>query len=158
MQLNQSCARQYQWVLESRDRLFTYLETLPAEILLREVPGFSNSGSIRNLLVHVANVYQHWAGTIALNKEIPYAAYEQCTTIARIRSLYSTIDPLVNELLRKKTLINEQIPFSLNQEQRFTSLFRIFTHVVTHEFHHKGQILTISRLMGYAPVDTDIIH
>ena len=34
----------------------------------------------------------------------------------------------------------------------------IFADVTTHEFHHKGQILSISRHLGYVPVDTDIIR
>ncbi|MCB0535444.1 MAG: hypothetical protein KDD14_24780 [Saprospiraceae bacterium] len=35
---------------------------------------------------------------------------------------------------------------------------RLFTHIVTHEFHHKGQILSLSRHLGYTPVDTDIMR
>jgi uncharacterized damage-inducible protein DinB len=35
---------------------------------------------------------------------------------------------------------------------------QLFTHVITHEFHHKGQILTMSRTLGYIPVDTDVIR
>jgi uncharacterized damage-inducible protein DinB len=34
----------------------------------------------------------------------------------------------------------------------------LFTHVITHEFHHKGQVLTMSRLLGYTPVDTDVVR
>ena len=34
----------------------------------------------------------------------------------------------------------------------------LFTHVITHEFHHKGQLLTLSRILGYVPPDEDIIH
>ena len=157
-QLNQHCTLQYQWVTESRNRLLLYLETLAPGMLLQEVPSFSNGGSIRNLLVHVANVYQHWTGIIALNKAITYAAYEDFTDIPQVRILYGTIDSLITELLQQEALAATQVPFSLNKEQRTTSLFRIFTHVITHECHHKGQILTISRLMGYTPVDTDIIH
>jgi uncharacterized damage-inducible protein DinB len=36
--------------------------------------------------------------------------------------------------------------------------FKLFTHTITHEFHHKGQILTLSRQLGYTPVDTDIMR
>lgn len=157
-QLNPHCILQYQWVTESRERLLHYLESLPPETLLRTIPSFSNGGSIRNLLVHVANVYQHWAGIIALNKAINYATYEAYTAIPQIRDLYHSIDSLINELLQQEALAVTQVPFILNNEQRTTSLFRVFTHVITHEFHHKGQILTISRLMGYTPIDTDMIH
>ena len=34
----------------------------------------------------------------------------------------------------------------------------LFTHVLTHEFHHKGQILVLGRAWGYEPVDTDVLR
>ncbi len=57
-----------------------------------------------------------------------------------------------------------------NFEEPFTAMIKhrdltmtltpmhLYTHVITHEFHHKGQILTMSRLLGYIPVDTDVIR
>jgi uncharacterized damage-inducible protein DinB len=33
----------------------------------------------------------------------------------------------------------------------------LFTQAVTHEFHHKGQIVTIARQLGYQPVETDLV-
>ncbi len=33
----------------------------------------------------------------------------------------------------------------------------LFTHTVTHEFHHKGQIIGICRHLGYPTPDTDLI-
>ena len=36
--------------------------------------------------------------------------------------------------------------------------FRLFTHVVTHEFHDKGQILSLTRHLGFVPVDTDVMR
>ncbi|TDH29325.1 hypothetical protein EXU57_00555 [Segetibacter sp. 3557_3] len=35
---------------------------------------------------------------------------------------------------------------------------QVYTHVITPEFHHKGQVLTLSRQQGYIPADTDIIR
>ncbi|RZL05047.1 MAG: hypothetical protein EOO89_27250 [Pedobacter sp.] len=39
-----------------------------------------------------------------------------------------------------------------------TDSYSIFTHVITHEFHHKGQSMTMSRLLGHTPPDTDILR
>ncbi|MBZ4187526.1 DinB family protein [Niabella beijingensis] len=158
MKRSEYCTAQYGWIKNSREVLLTYLEALKPGELEREFPSFSNGGSIRNLLVHIANVYQHWVGIIALHKEISYAAYGDFKSIDAIRSLYYSIDELITELLKKETLTAHNIPFSLNNVQRTTSFFQIFSHATTHEFHHKGQVLTISRLMGYTPADTDIIH
>lgn len=32
------------------------------------------------------------------------------------------------------------------------------THVMTHEFHHKGKIMTMGRMLGYTPPDADVIR
>ena len=34
----------------------------------------------------------------------------------------------------------------------------LFTHVITHEFHHKGQIASMSRHLGYLPPDTAVLR
>ncbi len=33
----------------------------------------------------------------------------------------------------------------------------LFTHTMTHEFHHKGQIATMGRMKGHIPPDLDLI-
>jgi uncharacterized damage-inducible protein DinB len=33
---------------------------------------------------------------------------------------------------------------------------QIFTQPFTHEFHHKGQLVLMCRLLGYIPPDTDV--
>ncbi|RSK47607.1 hypothetical protein EI291_14730 [Hymenobacter rigui] len=41
--------------------------------------------------------------------------------------------------------------------QPFSTL-HVFTHIIRHEFHHKGQMLNMSRQLGCTPVDTDAIR
>ena len=38
------------------------------------------------------------------------------------------------------------------------TVLELFTHMITHEFHHKGQIMTMCRLLGHVPPDTDAIR
>ncbi|MFD1258691.1 DinB family protein [Mucilaginibacter terrae] len=37
-------------------------------------------------------------------------------------------------------------------------MLQIFTHTITNEFHHKGQILIIFRLLGQTPPGSDMIR
>ncbi|TKC09723.1 DinB family protein [Pedobacter frigoris] len=39
-----------------------------------------------------------------------------------------------------------------------TDAYGIFTDVITHEFHHKGQAMTMARLLGHIPPDTDVMR
>jgi uncharacterized damage-inducible protein DinB len=78
-----------------------------------------------------------------------------------IKLLFEQVDFIVQEFLEKysddyqvsltKTIPRKGIKLILTPLQ-------LFTHVITHEFHHKGQILTMSRLLGYIPADTDVIR
>jgi uncharacterized damage-inducible protein DinB len=34
----------------------------------------------------------------------------------------------------------------------------ILLHVITHAFHHKGQIVAMLRILGYPAPDTDLQH
>jgi uncharacterized damage-inducible protein DinB len=52
----------------------------------------------------------------------------------------------------------ETIHFIINGRNETATPLQLFTHVITHEFHHKGQILSRCRQLGYVPVDTDILR
>lgn len=78
-----------------------------------------------------------------------------------IRNIYSGVDHLMLEFIDAYgpswgQMINGRA--SQNRVEMNVSVLKLFTHVTTHEFHHKGQILTISRLHGYTPADTDVIR
>ena len=38
-----------------------------------------------------------------------------------------------------------------------TTRIWLLTHTETHEFHHKGQIASMARHLGYVPPNTDLI-
>lgn len=56
------------------------------------------------------------------------------------------------------TDLNNAIAYKLEGVERHVTSLELFSHVITHEYHHKGQVLSISRHLGYTPVDTDIIR
>ncbi|ANH80216.1 damage-inducible protein DinB [Niabella ginsenosidivorans] len=152
------CSTEYDFVKEARNQLFTYCSTIQPADFIKEVAPFGRGGSMRNLLVHIANVYEHWIGNIALKQPVPYSGYDQFYHIEQVVSLYTTIDELMTCFLQESEDLEAVIPFELNGVKSKATLLKIFTHTITHEFHHKGQIHSISRSLGYTPVDTDIIH
>jgi len=149
---------QYEWVKQSRKILFKYCSTIIDTDLLKENSTFSR-GSIRNLLVHIANTYEFWIGNRYLNKEISFTKYESIVTINDVKSLFSEVDALVAEFLNDMVKHDRnEIEIEYKGEKMLVEPFKLFTHVITHEFHHKGQILSFSRHLGYTPVDTDIMR
>lgn len=150
---------QYELVKESRQTLFDFCDILDASDLVTENSSFGRGGSARNLLVHIANTYEFWIGSCALKKNIVYTTYASKNTLNDIRSLFDDIDLLMQDFLELflKMPIN-QITYEINGIRNTSMPFKIFTHVITHEFHHKGQILSLCRHLGYTPIDTDIMR
>jgi uncharacterized damage-inducible protein DinB len=157
--MRDTLAQQYNMMTSSRSALLDYCETLSTAHFLQEVNGFGRGGSIRNLLVHVANTYEYWISTHCFAKNTVYTPYESILDVTQCRQLYNTINELVNELLQSfEGNYAKLISSSNTRGVTDASPLKVFTHVTTHEFHHKGQILSISRHLGYTPVDTDVIR
>lgn len=157
--LAQLCNTQYKLVKGSRAVLLDYCRSISPKDLLNENSSFGRGGSMRNLLVHIANVYESWIGKQALKKDISFTTYPSKETIQDISLLFEDIDRLMDEFIAGMDSPEmQEITYTLNDETHKASAFQIFTHVITHEFHHKGQVLSMSRHLGYTPVDTDIIR
>ena len=142
----------------SRAALFGYCTTIAPEDFLRERSPFGRGGSIRNLLVHNANTYQYWVLNVGLHRKVPYTEYGAVKTIAEVAGLFEPIDAGIFTLIDSPAQLAEEIQYDRNGHPATVSRLEIFTHVITHEFHHKGQILSLSRALGYTPIDTDVIR
>jgi uncharacterized damage-inducible protein DinB len=149
---------QYDLVKQSREVLLQYCNTIAAKDFCAENSSFGR-GSIRNLLVHIGNTYEFWLGKQALQKDIAFTAYEMVGSSAETRQLFQKIDALVEEFIaRFSPDYLAELEVSINNIHVKASPLKLFTHVITHEYHHKGQLLSLSRHLGYTPVDTDVMR
>jgi uncharacterized damage-inducible protein DinB len=158
LSLSEICAAQYQLVLGSRNRLFEYCQTVAPEHYISEAHAFGGGASMRSLMAHVATVYEYWIGTIALQLPVPDTDPAPYRTIAEVMEKFKKADQLMEQFLQVLPQLPPEISFNLGGQVQHASPFTIFTHAITHEFHHKGQVLSISRHLGYTPWDTDVIH
>jgi len=151
-------ASQYELIRQSRTVLFGFCRTLTHADLIRENELFGRGGSVRNLLVHIANTYEFWIVKNALKRNIHFTEYESKETIDEIKTLFTRVDREVADFITAyASSVSEAIPTEIDGIKKSIPASVLFTHVITHEFHHKGQIVSLCRHMGYAPVDTDII-
>ncbi|MBS1522282.1 MAG: DinB family protein [Bacteroidetes bacterium] len=150
---------QYELVKSARGALFIYCATT-GEDFIKPVSTF-NDNSIRDLLVHIANTYISWLDNFGLDGGRTFYGNEEVQTLYQIKMIFDEVDLIVNDFL-EKSQYDYQLPMTKHITRKGITLtlspLQLFTHVITHEFHHKGQILTMSRLLGYTPVDTDIIR
>ncbi|MBS2968461.1 DinB family protein [Metabacillus sp. KIGAM252] len=152
-------SNQYKLVKQTRELLFEFCEGLDSSHYTQELEAFG-WGSIRNLHVHVAMCYQSWLKRFGLKQEHADIKEGQIKNVEEMRRLFEKVDRLVLQFLIKY----EDAPYTLlkgkvswQEEEEELSVLWLLTHTMTHEFHHKGQIVSIARHLGYTPADTDLI-
>jgi len=149
---------QYDLIQRTRELLFQYCEALSPEDYVKKLETFGGD-SIRSLHAHVADCYRLWLGSRALGRVLPQIKPESINNLQEMRQVFMKTDALVHEFLNEfegKWDHTMQVSFEGGSGVKLKALW-IFTHTITHEFHHKGQIVKMGRQMGYIPPETDLI-
>ncbi|WP_214071216.1 DinB family protein [Mucilaginibacter sp. dw_454] len=158
--MQQLLAAQYEEIKGARGALLDYCKTISEADLQKRVPEF-NDNTVLRLMGHCANTYVHWLTQLDKSSDMPFFDSISIKNIAEIQDIFKQIDQIVADFLERYRAdytksMTETLP--RYTEQITVTPLQLFTHTITHEFHHKGQILTISRLLGYTPADTDVIR
>ncbi|MGE5112365.1 MAG: DinB family protein [Acidobacteriaceae bacterium] len=142
---------------ERLDLLLRHIATVPEELLHQPISGFGRP-TIWRQLVHILTCEDGWIHDLQ-NKAFAGWSEEDCPTMttllnARDRTRAATrtyLDALTEEQLNT-TLTTR--PIDWGGELRSPAF--ILLHVITHAFHHKGQIVAMLRIVGYPAPDTDL--
>jgi uncharacterized damage-inducible protein DinB len=147
----------HSWTHSCITVVLDHLSTIPAGDYTREVPGFGFL-TLREQMIHIFNCEGFWVHTL---QGLTYRDRNSsdCTAVADARLLQREISELTLAYLAGLT--DQQI--STNTELRYpdgkvavrTSAF-VIHHVLTHAFHHKGQIVAMCRVLGYPAPETDL--
>jgi uncharacterized damage-inducible protein DinB len=134
-----------------------HLSTIPASDYTSEVPGFGFS-TLREQVIHIFNCEGLWVHAL---QGLTYRdrSPSDYASVADARLLQRKIGEQTIAYL--SGLTDEQI--SSDTELRFpdgelavrTPAF-VIHHVLTHAFHHKGQIVAMCRVLGHPAPDTDL--
>lgn len=149
----------YAWVKEARRGLLAYCRGLPPEAFVKIVPGIG-WGSIRNTMVHVADAYRHWLLDVPSEKESEAFRATEYPDVEAVVGLMDLADAIAAGFLER--FGGEAFGEALRLRVSFQAAPFLVTpgwllaHAVTHEFHHKGQIVTAGRLLGHPAPDTDM--
>ena len=157
-------AQLLEWTARSRGILLDFVATLKREDYAREVSGLG-WGSIRNTLIHTAECYDFWFAGVLGARDFSGWLVED---YADLPTLWSRWDEVMAGNL---AFLREQGDDWLNTERvwrqdwqrddlgeeigRFTPAW-VALHTITHEFHHKGQIVFAAHHLGYSPPETDL--
>ncbi len=152
----------YRWVSETRGGLLDYCDRIPQAAFAERRDDFGH-GSLRGTLLHTAGCYHFWLARTVMGHAAEEFTAADYPDAAGIRTLFrERVDPLVEQFLAACAGSSEALvtPFSLRvrwqKEPFLASPLWLMTHVITHEFHHKGQIVAFGRMLGYPPPETDL--
>lgn len=141
---------------ERLDLLLRHVATVPDHLLHETFSGFGHE-SVWKQLVHILTCEEGWIHDLQ-NKAFD-GWYKDCATIQDLRVAKDRIREATQTYLGNLT--EEQLntilvkrPAEWGGELRSPAF--IILHVITHAFHHKGQIVAMLRILGYPAPDTDL--
>jgi uncharacterized damage-inducible protein DinB len=147
----------HSWTHASLNLVLDHLSTMPANDYVREVAGFGFR-TLREQAIHIFNCEGFWLQTL---QGLRYAdrTIEECPLLADVRRLQKEVSQ--STLAYLSTLTDQQL--NADTELHFSdgevavrAPALILHHVLTHAFHHKGQIVAMCRVLGHPAPDTDL--
>ena len=142
---------------ERLDLLLRHVATVPDELQRKEIAGFGHP-TLWKQLVHILTCEEGWVHDLQ-NQPFPGWDEDDCPTMlelqaarGRIREATRTYVSQLTEEQLNTTL--EERPADWGGELRSPAF--ILLHVITHAFHHKGQVVAMLRILGYPAPDTDL--
>ncbi len=145
------------WTHGCLDLLLEHARGLPPELFVRGIPGFGR-GSVRDQFVHVIQNEAAWVHSM---QDLPFTRWRPDDfpapdSLIRAKREVSAATIAYLERLGE-TRLNETLD---HQPVVWVGPLRspafILTHILTHTFHHKGQIVAMFRILGHPAPDTDL--
>ena len=145
------------WTHASLHLTLNHLSTIPANDYVKELSGFGFR-TLREQAIHVFNCEGVWVHTL---QGLPYAdrTLEHCPAVADVRLLQKEVSQSTHAYL--SNLTNQEL--NAETELHFAdgdvavrTPALVLHHVLTHAFHHKGQIVAMCRALGHPTRDTDL--
>jgi uncharacterized damage-inducible protein DinB len=150
----------YDWVRRTREVLFEYTDSLPVDVYTLEHPDFAY-GSIRNIHAHVAGCYQYWVCEVGLKESANHVDPSSLPDAASMRAAFAKVDLMLEEAFTKFQNLDDPLEVVRpGRDVLMVSQRWLITHPITHEFHHKGQLLALGRVLGHplpSGMDTDLV-
>ena len=142
---------------ERLDLLLRHVATVPDELNHKQISGFGHP-SVWKQLVHILTCEEGWLHDL---QNQPFAGWdeEDCPTMAALLAAKDRIRESTRSYLG--VLTEEQLNTTLTHRPvdwggELRSPAFILLHVITHAFHHKGQVVAMLRILGYPAPDTDL--
>ena len=131
-------------------RVTTYLiENLPPELWAKAVPG-SPRRTVRMLAAHIHNARCMWIKSIGAKHGVAFPAMVDGRTVrpSELKRALARSNEGIIEVIRLGLARGGAIPPAAWQNFP-TDLLHFLTYFVSHEAHHRGQLVMLARQLGH---------
>jgi uncharacterized damage-inducible protein DinB len=147
----------HEWTHASMHLLLDHLSTVPETDYATALPGFGFS-TLREQVIHILNCEGFWIHTLQGLRYVDHSPRE-CPTVAEARVFAREISrqtqAYLSGLTDRQMNSDTELHFSDGDIALRTPAL-VVHHVLTHAFHHKGQIVAMCRILGCQAPDTDL--
>ena len=145
------------WTHASLELVVDHLSTIPTEDYEKQLSGFGFP-TLREQAVHIFNCEGFWVHTLR-SLRFTDRTVAQCPAVADLRLLQKQVSEgtagYLSDLTNEQLNADTELHFSDGDVAVRTPAL-VLHHVLTHAFHHKGQIVAMCRLLGFSASDTDL--
>jgi uncharacterized damage-inducible protein DinB len=145
------------WTHASLDAVLDHLSTIPESDYVKQVSGFGFR-TLREQAIHIFNCEGFWIHTLCGQRYTDRTTGD-CAAVAHVKLLQKQVSQRTHSYL--SNLTNQQL--NADAELHFPdgdvavrTPALVIHHVLTHAFHHKGQIVAMCRVLGHPAPDTDL--
>lgn len=147
----------HRWTHASLDLLLNHLSTIPAEDYAKAVPAFGFP-TLREQVIHIFNCESVWVHTLEGTPHIDRTLAE-CPAVIDAKRYQQEVSRQTHAYLSRLTDQELNSPKELHfwdGDSAVRTPALVLHHVLTHAFHHKGQIVAMCRALGHPAPDTDL--
>ena len=147
----------HRWTHASLTVVLDHLETLPAEEYSRPVTGFGFP-TLRDQMIHIFNCEGFWVHMLqgaSYTDDAPGNRPLASDARAFQRDIMANTLAYLPGLTDEQLNTESELHFPDGDVATRTPAL-ILHHMLTHAFHHKGQIVAMCRVLGHPAPDTDL--
>ena len=137
--------------------LLDHLDRFPADKLTEPLEGFGFP-TLKEQFLHIIGAEHFWLGML---KGKPGQRWkdDEVQTVSALRDLLGRVAGETMDYLAEldDEALNQRIELVFPDGSFHSTPGLVMVHVVTHGFHHKGQIAAMCRILGHPTDDTDLV-
>lgn len=147
----------HRWTHACLNLLLDHLAEIPPEDYIKELRSFGVP-TLQSQAIHIFNCEGFWIHTLQGLRYVDRKPAE-CSTVADVRVLQQLISrqtvTYLSNLTDQQLNANAELHFP-DGDSAIRTPALVLHHVLTHAFHHKGQIVAMCRELGHPAPDTDL--